>query len=222
MTGLGIDVTTAVVCPMTPLLFRHLSGLADPLAELRVAAVAAVSEALADADEVLVLCPVGGREAPGDWRDPAHSGPVHGEPRSLAAQVAEHVLALAGCTLPTAYADVPGDSADPGLLQDPDARVALLVMGDGAAARRDGAPGHIDERSYPYDDHLARLLADGDGAGLRSLDPADAPGLGAELLATGRWTFPVLGELMPRAARAELRYRDDPFGLTYLVALWRP
>lgn len=205
-----MSVRAAAVCPMTPLLFRHLSGVADPLAELREAAVTAVREATAGADEVVVLAPVGGREAPGDWRDPSHSGPVHGEPQSLAEQVGRHLLTLAGCTLPTTYVEVPGVVAVP-----QEGKVALLVLGDGAAARRDGAPGYIDDRSFAYDDHLASLLGDGDGRGLSGLDER----LGAELLATGRLSFPVLGSLMPRAT-AELRWRGDPFGLTYFVALW--
>ena len=206
-----MSVVAAAVCPMTPLLFRHLSGLADPLAELREAAVAAVRDATAGADEVVVLAPIGGREAPGDWRDPSHSGPVHGEPLSLAEQVGRHLLGLAGCTLPVTCVEVPGLVAAP-----QGVKVALLVLGDGAAARRNGAPGYIDERSFPYDDHLAALLGDGDGTGLTQLDEK----LGAELLATGRLSFPVLGSLMPQAD-AELRWRGDPLGLTYFVALWR-
>ena len=93
---------------------------------------------------------------------------------------------------------------------------ALLVLGDGAAARRDGAPGYIDERSFAYDDHVADLLAKGDADGLRDLDPA----LGADLLATGRFTWPVAAAALQPTA-AELRWRGDPFGLSYFVALWR-
>ena len=133
----------------------------------------AVRDATAGADEVVVLAPIGGREAPGDWRDPSHSGPVHGEPRSLAEQVGRHLLALADCTLPVTCVEVPGLVAAP-----QDANVALLVLGDGAAARRDGAPGYIDERSFAYDDHLAALLGDGDGTGLTrsTRSSARAPG----------------------------------------------
>lgn len=205
-----MTVTSAAFIPMTPLLFRHLSGLADPVAELREACVLAVRDAVADADEVLVLVPVGGREAPGDWRDPSQSGVVHGEPRPLAVHVAEHLLGLADCALPTTYAEVPG------AVEVSDGRVALVVVGDGAAARRERAPGYIDERSFWYDDQVSALLSAGDGAGLTALD-AD---LGAELLATGRLSWPVAGRLLPKAT-AELRFRDDPFGLTYFVALWR-
>lgn len=204
------QVVSAVVCPMTPLLMRHLAGIADPLDELREAAVGAVREALVGADAVLVLCPVGGREAPADWRDPSRPVAPGGVARPLAASVASHVLELAGCGLPVVHASVPGE------LPEVAGRVALLVMGDGAAARGQGAPGHVDDRSFPYDDELAALLAAGDGVGLTRLDP----GLGAELLATARLSLPVLGELVP-AAEGQLRRREDPFGVTYLVALWR-
>jgi hypothetical protein len=204
-------IKAAAVCPMTPLLFRHLSGLSDPVSDLREAAVAAVREAVDGADHVLVLAPVAGREAPGDWRDPSLPARPDCEPVPLAVQVADQLLELAFCPLPTTYAVVPGVVTVPeqGL-------VALLVMGDGAAARRDGAPGYIDERSFFYDDHVADLLAAGDGVGLSELDER----LGAELLATGRLSWPMLGRLMP-TADAELRFRDDPFGLTYFVASWR-
>lgn len=216
MSG-SVDIVAAAVCPMTPLIFRHLSGLADPVADLRDAAVGAVREAVADADTVLVLAPVGGREAPGDWRDPTHSVPPHGEPVPLAVQVANHLLDLAGCALEVVYAEVPGDGDPTALLAEDAGRVALLVMGDGAAARGQGAPAYIDERSFGYDDDVAAALAAGDGAALAGLDPE----LGEALLASGRWSFPVLGALVPEAS-GELRHRSDPFGLSYFVALWRP
>ncbi len=204
-------VVAAAICPMTPLIFRHLSGLADPVHELREAAVAAVREAVVEADHVVVLAPVEGREAPADWRDPSLPARDHQEPVPLAVQVADQLLELAFCPLPTTYAELPGVVALPA-----DSRVALLVMGDGAAARRDGAPGYIDQRSFVYDDRVAELLAAGDGTGLTELDE----GVGAELLATGRLSWPLLGRLMPEAD-AELTFRDDPFGLSYFVALWR-
>jgi hypothetical protein len=92
---------------------------------------------------------------------------------------------------------------------------ALLVLGDGAAARRDGAPGYVDERSFGYDDAVAAALASGDADALAGLD-AD---LGAELLATGRLTWPVAAAAF-RPRTAELCWRGDPLGLSYFVALW--
>lgn len=205
-----MNVTGVAFVPMTPLMFRHLSGAADPIAGLREAAVDAVRAACEGAEQVLVLCPVGGREAPGDWRDPSRSGPVYGEPRSLAAQVGEHLLALAGWDGPVCLG--PDDV-------EPDGAVALVVLGDGAAARGQGAPGHIDERSFAFDDAIAAAMATGDGASLAEL--ASTP-VAAELLCAGRLSWPAAVALLPSPERAELTHRSDPFGLTYLVAVWRP
>jgi len=207
-----MTVVSAAFVPMTPLLLRHLSGAADPLADLREAAVTAVRDACAGAGRVVVLCPVGGREAPREWHDP--SAPGQADARSLAAQVGDHLLGLAGVTLPQRYVDVDGRLPD-GLAPAAD-REALLVLGDGAAARGQGAPGHVDERSFGFDDHVAALIEAGDGAGLAAIDRD----LAGDLLATGRLSWPVAGTLLP-AAEGELRWRGDPFGLTYLVALWR-
>lgn len=205
-----MSIVAAAVCPMAPLLFPHLSGLTDAVAALRQAAVAAVRDAVAGVDEVVVLAPVGGREAPGDWRDPSQPAPANGVPVPLAVQVADQLLELAFCPLPTTYVEVPGE------VTLPEGQVALLVMGDGAAARSQTAPGHLDDRSFEYDDQVAALLEAGDGVGLTRLDEQ----LGADLLATGRLSWPELGRLMPHA-RARLRFRDDPFGVSYFVASWR-
>jgi hypothetical protein len=203
----------AAFVPMSPLLFRHLSGRADPLASLRSAAVAAVREACAGAGSVTVLVPVAGREAPAAWWDP--SGVVPGG-RPLGEQVAEHLLELAGVTVELALVRIPADLAAVTTEHEAQLDGPLIVLGDGAAARRDGAPGYVDDRSFAYDDTVARALADGDADALADLDPV----LGAELLATGRLTWPVAARLLRPPEQAELRYRDDPFGLSYFVALW--
>lgn len=218
-----MNIVSAAFVPMAPLLFRHLSGAADPVAGLREASVAAVSRACVGATEVVVLCPVGGREAPGEWHDPSRTLPLHGEPRSLAAQVGEHLLALAGVALPATYVEctdgaVSGEQI-PSRLLSAERQVALVVLGEGAAARSQGAPGHIDERSFPYDDALAAALAAGDVGALATL--AGAPEA-ADLLVTGRHTWPVAAALVPRADGSRLEHRSDPFGLTYVVATWTP
>ncbi len=214
-----MNVVSAAFVPMSPLLFRHLSGAADPVGDLREAAVEAVRAACAGAGQVLVLCPVGGREAPGDWHDPSRPGPGRGEPRALSTQVGRHLLALADVDLPAAYVEcAEGVADDFRSIPDEHEPVAVVVLGDGAAARSQGAPGHIDERSFPYDDDLAAALAHGDADALRVLAVApEAP----ELLVTGRHTWPVAASLMPAPSSASLAHRSDPFGMTYLVATWR-
>jgi hypothetical protein len=213
-----MNAVSAAFVPMTPLFFRHLSGLADPVAELRAAAVAAVASACDGAARAVVLCPVGGREAPGDWHDPSRVRPLHGGPRPLSAQVGEHLLALADVDLPTSYVECTDGSPALAVRDAEESATALLVLGDGAAARSQGAPGHIDERSFAYDDALAHALASGDAAALAALGrTAEA----ADLMVTGRHTWPVAAELLPGPSKAELLHRSDPFGLTYVVATWR-
>lgn len=223
-----MNVTGVAFVPMTPLMFRHLSGLADPVADLREAAVQAVRDVCDGAGQVVVLCPVGGREAPGDWRDPSCSGPVHGDPWSLSERVADHLVDLARVDLSLVLVPVTlGSDTYPDIASvvSEDERdvvegaTAVIVLGDGAAARSQGAPGHIDERSFPFDDAVAAALETGDGGALAAL--AVAPDA-ADLLSTGRHSWPQLGAWIPHAAEAELRWRGDPFGLTYFVAVWRP
>lgn len=225
-------VQMAAFVPMTPLLFRHLSGQSDPLAELRAEAVEAVRTACRGMEQVLVLCPVGGREAPGEWHDPSRARPVHGAPRSLAEQVGEHLLELAGVQAPASYVSCADGVPDGEGLEvcralrtssddsgcTPLGKSALLVLGDGAAARSQAAPGHIDDRSFAYDDAVAAALAAGDATGLAGL--AARPEA-SELLVTGRHTWPLAASLLPVVSAAGLAHRSDPFGLTYLVATWR-
>ena len=204
----------AVVAPMTPLLFGHLGGLADPVSELRDACLAAVRSAVAGSSRVVVLGPVGGSGAPASYVDPSGArGPLAGRP--LAEQVGAHLLDLAGFAGRWEFVPVSEPRVPTGLPASGD--VALLVLGEGAARRGQSAPGHLDERSFAFDDALAAALAAGDGAALAALDQD----LGEGLMVTGRHTFAVLGELVPECARAELVFRGDPFGVTYFVALWR-
>ncbi|WP_154402917.1 hypothetical protein [Nocardioides speluncae] len=201
----------AAVVPMAPLLLPGESGLVDPMTDLRKTAVETVADLAEGLDALAVLVPSGIVGAPEDYRRPsgrAGSGP-------LAAQVATELLALAEVAVPTEIVPITEPSTGPPLtcLEGH----GLLVLGDGTACRGQAAPGHLDERSFAFDDRLAEALAAGDGTALAGLDQQ----LAAELMVTGRHTFAALGRAIPKASRAELRYRDDPFGLTYFVALWR-
>ena len=97
--------------------------------------------------------------------------------------------------------------------------VGLLVVGDGAAMHTAKAPGHLDERSGPFDDAVAAALRDADPAGLAALDPD----LARELWAIGRAPWQVLaGAAAGRAWTGELLYTGAPFGVGYHVAVWVP
>jgi hypothetical protein len=98
-------------------------------------------------------------------------------------------------------------------------RTAVLLLGDGSARRGESAPGYLDDRAFPFDDSVAKALADGDATALAELDP----GLADELMVLGAAALRLLGRLaqrQPNPPQATLSYRDDPFGVSYFVATW--
>lgn len=202
----------AAVVPMTPLLLAGESGLADPVAELRKVAVETVADLAVGLDFLSVLVPSGIVGAPDSYRRPS-GRPGSG---SLATQIATELLTRAEVAVRTEIVPIGEPSTGPPLTCFEGG--GLLVLGEGTARRDPAAPGHLDDRSFAFDDHLADALASGDGRALAGLDQQ----LAEELMVTGRHTFTALGRAIPEADRAELRYRDDPFGMTYFVALWRP
>lgn len=97
-------------------------------------------------------------------------------------------------------------------------RVALLVMADGSARRGLRAPGYLDERSTEFDAAVESAVRAGQLDALLDIDPV----LACDLMATGRPAWQVLaGALAGRKVSTEIRYRDDPFGVAYLVASLR-
>ncbi|AWZ07698.1 MULTISPECIES: class III extradiol dioxygenase subunit B-like domain-containing protein [unclassified Streptomyces] len=98
-----------------------------------------------------------------------------------------------------------------------DARVALLVMGDGSACRSLKAPGYLDDRADAFDAEAARALGAADTAALAALDA----GLARELQAAGRAPWQVLaGAAEGAGLEARLLYEDAPYGVGYFVAAW--
>jgi len=95
---------------------------------------------------------------------------------------------------------------------------ALLVIGDGAAAHTEKAPGYLDERAGPFDDAVAAALAAADPAALAALDPV----LAAELWVAGRAPWQVLaGATRDGTWRGELLHSSRPLGVGYHVAVWQ-
>ena len=225
-------IRTAVLCPHPPLLLRELGGGQDPAVDLRKAALAAVSEAVAGASHVVV---VGGHDAGGHW-DPSTSVDVRrfgttdpppsrpGLPLSLG--VGMRLLDEAGWSGPTDLLAVPWDAGRGaveevarGLADRPDGAV-LLALGDGSTRRGDKAPGYLDDRAFPFDDDVAAALSTGDAQALAGLD-AD---LAAELMVLGATVLRVLGGLAVAQGSqpiGSLSYRDDPFGVSWFVATWQ-
>lgn len=225
-------ITAAALVPHPPLLLRELGGSQDPVADLRAACLAAVAAMVADAGTVAVI---GGAGTTRQW-DPGTDVDVHrfgtgGAPSArpslpLSLGVGVRLLEDAGWDGPVtthslvwdADVDVLGGLAAE--LGAAPARTAVLVLGDGSARRGEKAPGYLDERAFPFDDAVAKALADGEAAELAGLDT----GMAHELMvlgATGFRFLGVLGEQQARRPEAVLRFRDDPFGVSYLVATWR-
>lgn len=229
-------IVAAAVCPHPPLLFRELVGLHDPVAPLRSACAAAVSALLDVGPDVVVV--VGGATESRPWarvdvdvagfggapRPARRHAPA--EPAPLSLRVARRLLDDAGWDGPVVMESVAWDAVPDELSElvtrvaARDDRVAVLVLGEGTARRDARAPGYLDDRAPGFDEDLTRILAAGDVDGLRALDLD----LADELMVLGRAAFVALAELFAKTGTrpaADLLYARAPFGVMYLVALWR-
>jgi len=224
-------ITAAALCPAPPLLARELTG-ADPVVpDLRTACREATAALLASDPDVVAV--VGAADKTADWDPggrldlaayapmPGPGGPAGDPALPLPLGLGAGLLDQAGYrgrrVLQSVSPDEPpGPCAELGSgLADQAGRVALLVMADGSARRSRRAPGHLDERSAPFDAEVERAVREGDFAALLAIDP----GLARELMATGRPAWQVLaGALAGVTPRIVVRYCDDPFGVAYLVA----
>lgn len=224
-------IVGAALVPHPPLLLRELGGRQDPVADLRAAALHAVRAVVAAADEVVV---VGAADDAREWSsssgfDLRRFGTTHARlPQSglpLSVGVGSQLLHDAGWSGDVSLVSVRWLATDDelealaGTLSSHERRTAVLLLGDGSARRGERAPGYLDERAFSFDDDIAKALTDGDATALANLDAA----LAAELMAHGAAVLRLLGRLAQRQSdppHAALGYRDDPFGVSYLVATW--
>ena len=224
-------ITGAALCPSPPLLCAELTGRLAVLPELRAACAAAVGRLLGEAPEVVVIvgpAPATGAWDPGSRLDlsafaPPAGSAVAGSP-PLALGLGAMLLDQAGYRGPRqpqaiGWDEPSGACAKLGAdLAGSRGRMALLVMGDGSARRGPKAPGYLDLRAAGFDADVERAVRAGDTGTLLRLDEA----LARDLMAGGRAAWQVLAGAMPSPAPAEVLYRDDPFGVAYLVACLRP
>ena len=234
----------AALCPAPPLLAREVTGTDPVLPELRQACVDAVTALLVSRPGLVAVVGVADATrswdvraeldlspyAPGadhgrlgaratDRGAPAPGGDAPNLPLSvgLGARLLEQAGYCGGSILQSiAEAEPAAKCAALGArLATESDRVALLVMADGSARRSRKAPGYLDERSVPFDAEVERAIRSGDYAALLALDA----GVARELMATGRASLQVLaGALDGTPCSTQVRYRDDPFGVAYLVA----
>lgn len=96
-------------------------------------------------------------------------------------------------------------------------RVALLVMGDGAARHDVKAPGYVDPRAADWDRRVHEVFRSGNLDALAALDPAVA----ADLLCAGRAPWQVLaGAATGTVLLTNSANLTIPFGVGYHVAGW--
>jgi hypothetical protein len=229
-----VPLAAAAFCPHPPLLVpRFAGGPAPELNDLRAACRAAVTLLVGAAPDVFAIVgsgpetvdlPPGSRGTLAPWGvDVPVSLGAPGQkdkdwlplsvavgawllgvpPRPVRGQVVRADLSAADCA-----------ALGRSLVAGPQ-RVALLVMGDGAAVDRERrqAPAAI-----AFDAAVAGALAAGDGAALLAIDDRTAAGLEC----TGRAPWQVLAGAagVARPARPRLLYHGAPFGVGYLVASW--
>ncbi len=89
---------------------------------------------------------------------------------------------------------------------------SYLVVGNGSARRSEKAPGHLDERSFAYDDAVLAWLT---GQGV----PPDQD-LGHDLLAELRGPHAAAERFGAFVEPVALDYDDDPYGVRCWVLRW--
>ena len=181
--------------PAAPVLLPEYAGLDDPVAALRAACLDAATWLAKDNDGMVSVV-----AAPPDPANLARGMTVPPGQR-----LAEHLMAEVGFhgRLEAADGSAPAGS--------------VLVLGSGSARRGEKAPGHLDERSFGFDEAVLRALGTGDAAALAGLDEA----LAAELLADGVPGLRAVGRARTDATVvASTLYADDPFGVQYWVVTW--
>jgi len=195
MTGEGFRVSTRVaVLPPVPALLPGYLGRTDPVADLRDACREAVAWLVDGASRVTVLAD-----------PPDEAARRRGIEAPLGFRVAQSLLAQAKYDRDI---DLTGTAADAD---------RLLVLANGTGCRGEKAPGHLDPRSFPYDERIETALAGGDCAALAGLDAA----LGRDLLAAGIEPLRQVGALRLDVEAADLLYAGDPYGVRYWVATWQ-
>lgn len=188
--------------PHPPLLIPEVaSGAAVELDDLRASCDGVVRELVESSDELLIVGSAQGVGI-GEWLAARH-------------QSAHTVRTMAAEQHPEDIDDALADAQKSAL------QVAVLAMGDGAACRSEKAPGYMDERSFEFDDSIATALQQADATALSGIDVD----LARQLMAAGRTVWPAIGRVVNADARewtGDLRFRTDPYGVSYFVALWRP
>ena len=230
-------LVAAAVCPHPPGIVPELArGAADELADLRQACTVALDAVAVAAPEVLVVVgsgdetrsvPTGSKGTFAGYGTDVGVTLGNGGPRdadlALPLLVGAWLLDRHGWTGPVRGELVARDatveecvSLGSRLAVHAD-RVAMLVMGDGAAGRTAHAPRPFDPRAEQFDSAVVAALDSGDPASLVALDPVVAREVEAAGFAAWQVLAGAAGEVI---FDAEILYHRAPLGVGYFGAVW--
>jgi hypothetical protein len=225
-------IAGAALCPSPPLLCPQLTGRHAVVPELRTACAEVVRRLLRHDPEVIVV--IGSAAATGAWDGAGWLNPSVFAPAIASTGTGSAPLALGLGAMLLDQARYRGRRVLQAVGQDEpasacvrlgaelaatEARMGLLVMGDGSARRGPRAPGYQDSRAVAFDAEVERAVRSGEVDALQRLDQT----LARDLMVTGRPAWQVLSGAMGSLAPAvEVLYCDDPFGVRYLVAYLSP
>lgn len=218
--------------PGTLALLPEFAGQVDPVAELRAAALRAVSSTVAGASRVVVFASVdadnlprgvtvarGLRVARAMLAEVGWAGEV-----SWAGEFAESARSLGPATDTPAessrsLACPAGTSAESSRSPAPAADEAWLVVGNGSARRSEKAPGHLDPDAEAFDRQVGSQLAAGDLEALSALSPAESARFLADLTPiamAAQW----LAASATGPAHVVQLMDADPYGVQWWVQAW--
>ncbi|SDJ18609.1 hypothetical protein SAMN05444157_2161 [Frankineae bacterium MT45] len=233
-------ITGIAFCPHPPAMVPIVGGAAAvDLADLRSAALDALHSVLPETGDQIVLIGAGEvsqAHSPLSWGSfggfgvdlrVALGSPGCGGRGDLPLSLTVGAWLLGQVLGPRSgalgFSVAPGFAASPAALellrlaQSQDVR--LVVLGDGSARRATTSPGYLDPRATAFDAFVEAALREGDGGALSDLDEQ----LGDALLAAGVPAWRAAGALLEGAEYdAQLLYSDDPFGVQYFAAAWKP
>jgi hypothetical protein len=193
--------------PTTPLLFPQVAtGAAQELQALRDASQAAARWACDGASSVAVLTPLPRPPAQLPTWSLTGYGITIGEGPEVPLEVAV-ARWLLGERVPQVL--TPGD---PRLT----AHDAVLVMGDGSAARSEKAPLHFDPHAAACDETAVTALRRGDARALGALDLSVCEQVGA----TGPAVWASAAREVSQVETSSVDALADPYGVLYVVARW--